>query len=208
MDKYLTNYRVWYQGRNLREKLLVITLSWALIYAIFSILFFHSIDAASEQNTKDLKTTNDQIKNWQTQLKFLADIPKTALYKEWVSEHNNYQALKDKYKNLLGKPGSNKWDDIIKTILSNYPNITIEKIENLPESAYETGKIQSTPDSIYQQQMRLSVLGNFQDIVAYLSSLEAAMPTIHWDTLNYTVTTYPIARVEMEFSILYEKTKS
>lgn len=208
MDKYLLQYKTWFEGRNLREKLLVFALSWAIIYAIFSIFLFRSIDVASEKNAKDLKTTEDQIKNWQNQLKFLADIPNTPLYKEWIVEHKNYQSLKDKYKNLLETPSDSKWDDIIKTVLNKYPNITIEKIENKPETAYITSKIQSEPDSIFQQQMLVAVLGDFNDIVSYLTSLEAAMPTIHWDTLNYTVTEYPIARVQMEFSILYEKPKS
>lgn len=205
MDKYLLQYKTWFQERNLREKILVIVLSWAIIYAIFALLLIYPVDVAIEKNTKDLKASTDAVENWKNQLKFLADIPKTELYKEWVIEQKNHESLKDKYKDLLGHPGEDRWDSIIKTVLNKYPNIIMEKIENGPEKAYTTSKIKTDSDSILQQQMRVSVLGNFQDIVGYLTALEAAMPTIHWDTLDYTVTEYPIAHVQMEFSILYEK---
>ncbi len=208
MDERLQQFKTWFEKRSLREKLWVTGLSFAIIYALFSLILFRPIDNRHAELTQQLKTASDNVKNWQTQLQYLTEIPKTNSYKEWVKEHNNYLLLKDKYKNLLGKSGPEKWDEIIKTVLSEYPNIAIEKIENKPETLYETSKIQSKPDTIYQQQMRVTVKGDFNDIVSYLISLENALPSIHWDTLTYTVTDYPLAQVEMEFSIIYEKSKA
>ncbi len=99
-------------------------------------------------------------------------------------------------------------DDIIRTILANYPNITIVSVENLKEQVYETNKLGNSTETIYQQQMRLEVIGTFQDIVDYLVTLEKTLPTIHWDSLSYVVNDYPNGQVEMEFSILYEKTST
>lgn len=208
MDERLQQFKTWFEKRNLREKLWVTGLSFAILYAVFSLILFRPVDTRYAELSQQLKTASDNAKNWQTQLQYLTEIPKSNTYKEWVKEHNNYLMLKDKYKNLIGKSGSEKWDEIIKTVLSEYPNITIEKIENRPETVFETSKIQSQPDSIYQQQMRVTVRGDYNDIVNYLTSLETALPSIHWDALDYTVTEYPLAQVGMEFSIIYEKSNT
>lgn len=208
MNKYLAIFKKWFDSRNLREKLLVCGLSWAMIYAIFSLTLFMPADTKNKVVLSEIKKTNEKILNWQEQLKYLNEIPNTPIYKEWVSSHKNYQSLKNKYKGLLGNPGTEKWEEIIKTILNEYPNITIEKILNAPEAKFQTNIAQNESDSIFQDQMQLTVIGSFEDIVNYLISLEKALPNIHWDSLNYVVTEYPQARVEMEFSVLYEKSNS
>lgn len=208
MDKFLSKLKAWFDSRQLREKILVTALSWALIYAVFALAFFNQLDARYEDIAKELKIATDKNTSWETQLKYLAEIPNSKLYKDWVSEHADYVTLKSKYKNLLGASGQDKWDDVIRTILANYPNITIVSVENLKEQVYETNKLGSNTETIYQQQMRLEVIGTFQDIFDYLTTLEKTLPTIHWDSLNYVVNDYPNGQVEMEFSILYEKTST
>jgi hypothetical protein len=203
----LTKFKDWFEERNLREKLLVCALSWAAIYATFSFILFYPIDSVRATLHTQIKATRSDITNWQTQLKFLKEIPNTQIYKDWVKQHQNYSTLKDKYKHMIGQQDNNQWDNIISTVLQEFPNITVEKIGNGAETSFISAKIQSMPDTLYQQKMTVIVLGNFDDIVSYLSSLEKAMPNIHWDTLNYEVTVYPLARVAMEFSVLYEKPK-
>ena len=205
MNKYLQKFKEWFATRNLREKFFVCILSWSLLYAIFSLILFRPVELKTNQLADDLKKTNNQIDSWKLQLKYLKDIPSTPLYKEWVVRHSNYEALKEKYKNLLGDPNDKKWETILKTVLSDYPNITIGAIHHEPEAAYQTSKIKSEPESIYQQQLRLTVTGDFQNIVGYLLYLEKTLPNIHWNTLTYEVKDYPMAEVQMEFSILYEK---
>lgn len=208
MQNYLNQYKNWYESRLPREKLLTLLVSWAVIYALFSLCIFQIQDTRKEKLSGDLKETRTKITSWQNQLNYLNEIPKTPLYKEWVNQHKNYDELKKKYKNLLDMPVSERWSEIIKTILQTYPNITIEKIENDPESAYKNEQIKTIPDTIYEQKMRISVLGNFEDILGYLKSLESTLPNIHWNTLSYEVVEYPNAKVQMEFSILYEKPKA
>ncbi len=207
MENTLTKFKTWFEKRDLREKLLVSGLSWAIIYALFALILFRPLDIESTELAVNIKKANDDIASWQTQLKFLKDIPNTAIYKEWVASHKSYQALKDKYKDLLGKPVEEKWDEIIKSVLSNYPNIKIERIQNAPEVLFQGNPALGNTDSIYQQQAQVVALGNFPDILGYLSYLEGAVPNINWDSFSYKVIEYPQARVEMEFSVLYEKSK-
>jgi dynactin complex subunit len=208
MDKHLSKLKTWFESRQLREKLLVTALCWAVIYACFALIIFNRLDARYNDIAKELKAANDKNDIWKSQLNYLAEIPNSKLYKEWASENAIYANVKSKYKNLLGGSGQDKWDGVIRTVLSNYPNITVVRIENLNEQVFAANKLGSITETIYQQQMRLEVIGSFQDIVDYLLSLEKTLPTIHWDTLSYTVDNYPYGQVEMEFSILYEKTST
>lgn len=204
-SNYIRQFKEWFESRNLREKFLVCFFSWALLYAIFAIIFFRPLDIEKTKLAEKIKKSNDQITSWKAQLKFIKDIPNTALYKEWSARHEKYLSLKKYYKNLLGDQGDEKWDAILQTVLGDYPNITVDSIHHSPESAYQTGKVDSKPDAIYQQQLRLSVIGEYSDIVGYLTYLEKTLPNIYWNTLTYETMEYPLAQVEMEFSVIYEK---
>jgi hypothetical protein len=208
MNDLILRYKTWFETRNLRERLLVCGLSWALIYAMFSVFAFNSLDKEAAELKTKMKKTNDEIVSSQTQLKYLHEIPSSPVYKDWVKSQANFQSLKDKYKNLLGKSVSEKWDEIIKAVLNNYPNILIEHIQNSPETQFQGLTIDTGSVSVYQQKAQVTALGNFQDIYSYLVYLEKAMPNIHWDRFSYKVTEYPQARIEMEFSVLYEKPKT
>lgn len=205
MNEYIEKFKAWFTSCTLRERAFVCALSWAVIYAFFSLTLYRPVDATKKDLSEQLKKTNDQIESWKAQLKYLKEIPNTPLYKEWSMHRKNYETLRDKYKNLLGTPSAEKWDAIIKTVLTSYPNITIESVHNAPEMVYTAAKIQSAPESIYQHQMKLTVLSNYFDAVGYLQYLEKNLPNIHWDTLTYEVKEYPTAEVSMEFSILYDK---
>lgn len=207
MDNLLDRFKVWFELRDFREKLLITGLSWAAIYAIFALILLNPLDNQAVAMAVNIKKVHDDIVLWQTQLKYLKSIPDSPLYKDWISNRNSYESLKNKYKNLLGEPVDEKWDNIINAVLGNYPNITIEHIQNSPEAVFQDKSSNDKSDSIYQQQAQILAMGNFPDIVGYISYIEKTVPNIHWDKLSYKVTEYPLAKVEMEISVLYEKTK-
>ncbi len=105
MDKYLSKLKIWFESRQLREKILVTALSWALIYAVFALACFNRLDARYNDIAKELKVANDKNTSWETQLKYLAIFPTPSYIKIGVSEHADYVNLKSKYKNLLGASG-------------------------------------------------------------------------------------------------------
>lgn len=205
MNNYSRKFKEWFELRNLREKFFICFFSWAVIYALFSLTLFLPLDRKSNIASETIKIARDKINSWKTQLKFIKEIPNTTLYKEWIVRHQNYLDLKAKYRNLLGDPNDKNWASILKTVLSDYPNITISSVHHTPETTYQTEKVASEPDIIYQQKLNLSVVSEFQDTVGYLLYLEKTLPNIHWDTLIYDVKEYPLANVDMEFSVLYEK---
>lgn len=205
MNDYIKQFKIWYEERELRERLLACALTWAIFYALFSFFLFSPIDNERLELATSIKQATDKIDNWKLQLEYLQKIPNTPLYKEWVSHNKSYEALKKTYKDILGKPVSEQWKDIMNSVLRDYPNIRIEHVSNSAETVYQPSLSKTHDDAIYQEQMRLTVFGNYRDIVSYLEVLENGLPNIYWNSLNYEVVEYPVAKVDMEFSVLYEK---
>jgi len=205
MNDYIKQIKRWYSFRILREKLLFIGLCWALIYAIFSYIVFIPLERTREQLTIDIKTAENEISNWKIQISALNKIPESPLYKKWQIEHQTFDNKTKAYRSLLQASSAINWEDIVKSILHLDNNIIIEQIKNFPEELYNPPEFK-IPIPVYQQRLLLVVQSNYFDTIAYLKRLQAALPTIHWESLSYHVVQYPVAKVELEFLVLYEKT--
>lgn len=205
MNNYLQVIRSWYDARNVREKLLVLALSWALLYALFSFFLFRPIDAEKIRLETAIKDANNDIKNWHLQITALKKIPQTPLYKEWLNQHQSLQSLRGKYHGYINEPPSKQWADVIRAILQSHNNINLVEIKNSPETAYHPPQAQLVSKKLFQQQLQVVVNSNYADTILYLNHLEKVLPNLHWNKLTYTVLKYPLAKVEMEFSIIYEK---
>lgn len=204
MNEYLLKFKAWYEQRQMREKLLVLALGWAFMYGIFSLFLFRPLDAKKAFLEADIKEINNQIQSWQIQIDAINKIPNTPLYKEWAKHRHSLQSLQDQYKFFLQNSPIQQWEGVIKTILESQPNVRINEIKNIPESIYNAASL-GTTIKMYQQQLIVDVNSDFYDTITYLQRLEKLLPNIHWDSLNYEVVQYPMAKVEMEFSLIYEK---
>ncbi len=205
MREQIIAFKIWYEARPTREKLLVLVLTCAIIYALFNYLLFNPLDKEEVRLTQNLKTSRQQIKMWQTQIKTLQSISETPLYKKWQAQRQLFDSLQGKYKGLIQSSPATQWQDIIKATLGSQKNITLVQIKNLPESLYNPAGLPADANKIYEQRLTLIIYSNYFDTLNYIRTLEEALPNIHWTTLNYTVAQYPVAKVEMEFSIFYEK---
>ncbi|EKD71874.1 MAG: hypothetical protein ACD_46C00080G0009 [uncultured bacterium] len=193
----------WYNFRSVREKMLTIGLIWAFLYAVFYFTFFKPLDKESSALMTDINEAKNQLTAWSDQINTVKKIGNTPLYKQWLINEKNFQIKKNAYKSLLSS--SIQWQSIVRSILLSSNNVTIEQIKNFPESIYVPPGMVQTTTKIYQQKMMLVIYSNYFDTINYIRHLEKILPTIHWDNLNYQVVQYPMAKIEMEFSVLYEK---
>lgn len=205
MKQYLENFKSWYECREIREKLLVVALGWAFLYAIFSLLFFRQLDQKKSTILNEMTELNNQITSLKTQIDAVNKISSTPLYKEWLKHRQALLNLQGQYKFFIKNNPTQQWQDIIKTILQSQNNVTLVEVKNSPETNYNPSALTDVTAKIYQQQLHVAVYSNFVDTVNYLQGLEKALPNIHWDSLNYEVVKYPIAKITTEFSIIYEK---
>lgn len=204
MKTHLIKFKKWFDARVVREKLLVIGLIWAFIYAVFSLLLFQPLDKKITKIRAEILEAKNQLSNWHLQIEALKKIGESELYKNWVKQEKIFENKKNTYKSQLILSSAIQWQGIVKSVLSSWENVTIEQIQNKSESLYVIPEIRSV-NKIYQQKLNLIVTSNYFDTINYLKRLEKILPTIHWDSLSYKVIQYPKARIEMEFSVLYEK---
>lgn len=205
MNKYFTAFMQWYDSRNMREKLLTLALACAFVYAIFSLTLFQPLDAKLKIVRTDITEMRSQIDNWKVQTDAIKKIPQSPLYKEWLAQSQSLHQLQAQYKALLHTPPTKQWQDIIATLLQSQSNISLVQIKNFPEADYNLTTVGKIKTKIFQQKLSIIVYGNYFDTVQFLERLEKTLPSLHWDSLKYEVAQYPIAKVEMEFSIIYEK---
>ncbi|MBI1195734.1 MAG: hypothetical protein GC138_07805 [Gammaproteobacteria bacterium] len=95
---------------------------------------------------------------------------------------------------------------LLQALLKSQTGLHLTKLENLPVkriSAEEdpanptaqtaAGNPAPTRTDMYQHGVRLTVEGNFVDILNYLKTAEAMPWQIYWDRIDYTVVNYPKA---------------
>lgn len=202
---YITRFKAWYETRNTRERLLVFFLGWSFLYAFFTFLFFYPIENKETTLQEEIKKINSTIESLQNQNKALDTIMKSSLSKEWKKNRSVFDKLKKQYNLLLKSTPTQQWVDAIRTLLQTQTNINLVEIKNFPEMPFKPDYIKGEELKIYRQQLSLVVLSNYFETLNYIQKLEKSLVNLHWDTLSYTVEQYPIARVELELSVFYEK---
>ncbi|MBA3661728.1 MAG: hypothetical protein H0W64_08380 [Gammaproteobacteria bacterium] len=216
MNEYLLKARIWFETRSIREKLFVLLLSWALIYAFTNFLFINVEEHRTAVLRAEIKEIEHRINAWKTQINALNKLAESDLYKKWLLQHQAFSSLRGQYKFLQNASPTKQWQDVIRAVLQSQNNITLLKIKNFPESSYTTSSTgptepaapaakPSSTNNIFQQRLLLAVSSDYFGTLNYLKRLEDLLPNIRWDLLSYEVFQYPFAKVEMEFSILYEK---
>ncbi|TAK74635.1 MAG: hypothetical protein EPO11_06600 [Gammaproteobacteria bacterium] len=208
MNEWLISLRNWYEPRPSRERVLILFLGWAIVYALFYFIFFSPLDKESKALHETLKTEEDTITNWEVQIAALNKIATTPLYKKWQQQNKLFVSLHQKYKNLLKSSSTKQWQDIIKTVLQAQTNITLVQIKDFPEVVYNPANLPISSTTLYEQRLLVVIFSNYFDTIDYIQHLESLLPNIHWNSLNYQVTQYPVAKIEMEFSIFYDKSNA
>ena len=205
MNKHLVNFKYWYESRPLREKLLVILLGWTFFYALYSLILLNPVQNKENILSKEIKTIQEQIQTTQIQIDALHQIPNTPLYKSWLSHQEAMQKLQNKYKVILQEAPSTQWQAFLNVILEPQNNITLVEVKNFPETIYNPIITPESTNKIYQQKLQVTIYSNYIDAVSYMQYLEKRLPNIHWDQLSYQVVKYPVGKIQMGFSIYYEK---
>ena len=177
-----------------------------LIYAIFYFAILRGAEKKHRLLLEEINTTEQQQIQTKLQIDVLKKIGESPLYKTWQQQNKLLQTMQTKYSRLIHTPSQDEWQNILRSILEINPAITIAQIKNFPESEYKSTNGNSLAAKLYQQRLLIVFYGNYFDTLDFLTGLEKALPTLHWTSLSYQVVQYPIAKIELELAILYEKT--
>jgi MSHA biogenesis protein MshJ len=206
MNNSLIKLDRWYRLRNTRERIFIMLLGCAFIYAIFYFILFRTVEYKRELLRAEIHIKENQISSWSLQINAVKKIASSPLYQKWKTHEEKLKALHKKYENFILPPTSTYWQNAIKTVLSNQKTITTDEIKYFPATLFSNLSLTKTKTQVFEQKVHVTVYGNYFDTIDYLKNLEKALPIAQWESLNYQVAQYPTAKVEVEFSILYEQT--
>lgn len=203
MNKYIIAFRQWYEQRDLREKILTVGLSAVLIYALFSLFLFRPINNKKAEITTEITELENKNATLVLQVDALNKLSGSVLYRQWSSERARLGVLQEKYRNLMESSSIIQWQNIIKNILSAQPNVTLVEVKNFTPVKFTPINLAGSTSSLYQHPLQLIIYSNYFDTITYLKRLEKLLPNVHWDSIKYDVQQYPLAKVEIQFSVIY-----
>lgn len=206
MNKQLVRLDHWYRLRNTRERVFIMLLGFSFLYALLYFMFFRSVEYKRELLLAEIHQKNNQISAWTLQIDAVNKISASPLYQKWKAHQAKLNALHKQYENFILPPTSTYWQNAIKTVLSNEKSISTDEIKYYPATLFSNLSLTKSTTKVYEQKVHVTVYGSYFDTIDYLKNLEKALPIAQWETLNYQVAQYPTAKVEVEFSILYEQT--
>ena len=204
MNQYILAFRKWYELRAQRERFFTLLLCWALLYLLFNVCLFNGLDKRKAAVTMEINLLSTAVQDWNKQIAIVNQLAQDPLYKKWLNQYQLFNHLQGQSSTLLQVPTAQQWQSIIRAILQEKKNVTLVQIKNFPETLYSPANI-PMPIKVYEQRFLVSIYSSFFDAVNYLQYLEGLLSNIHWNSLTYQVIQYPVAKVEMEFSIFYEK---
>lgn len=91
---------------------------------------------------------------------------------------------------------------VVREVLEQSNELRIERIDYLPPEVFDPGTRRRSSPGIFRHTVELTLEGSYFDLLEYLQGLEALPWRLHWDTLNYEVTHYPVGDIELTVSTL------
>lgn len=207
MFDYYLRFKKYYEGLKGRERWLVALLGWVIIYLFFDMFFYKPVNREIGKLAGDKEIMIKQIDVWQTQIAALNQLQKTPQYQQWLAQKQLEEKLRSKFKTLTGQTVAMQWQAVISSILHNYKDIRLVSIIGKDEQN-TPGVDATTHSNMVEQHLVLTIYGNYFNTIQYIQSLEQGLGGIKWANLDYAVVQYPIAKVELELAVIYEKQPS
>ncbi|MFN4289506.1 MAG: hypothetical protein ACK4E7_01350 [Permianibacter sp.] len=196
-----------FQALSLRERVLVIVMTLAVIAALTNFLFFLPLQdqlRAERQQQQEHQRRREQLENelsqlqaWQARQEDGSEL--VVVEQQLASINQQIQQLSQR----MVPP--QEMTALLQQLLAREQGMQVIALEKLPlaqPSESETDALVSAEMPLYRHRLRLSLRGNYFDSLRYLQAMEALPWTVYWDSLEYRVETYPQAILTVEIATL------
>lgn len=194
---------------SLRERLLIILMTLAVIAAVAEFSFFapmreqikteKQLQADSQQRREQLENELSQLQAWQASQEDGSQLRNVEQQLAQVEQH--IQQLSQR----MVAPA--EMTALLQQLLAREQGMQVVALEKLPleqpalDAAVSTGHVLS-PVPLYRHRLRLSLRGSYFDSLRYLKAMEALPWTVYWDSLDYQVERYPQGILTVEIATL------
>lgn len=207
MNSYITQITDYLHALTLRERLLVLAVTCALIYLLTDSLLL------SSHHEQAKAYSQKQIEIQQQQQSLAKEIEQNIALLEQEKEKKNQteqhiadikQQLADVTQKLDAQLNTlvppTQVTELLRSLLSHTTNLKIvalnnENVREIELNSNQNNAVNTEAAKLYEHATIIELTGEYQQLYNYLQALENSQWQLLWDTLHYQVVEYPKARI-------------
>lgn len=183
-----------------REKILITLVGWVAVIFISLTFLVEPKIAEYQKVERDITRLNNSISSLKQQIELaqfrLQKDPNVEINKQYQALTLESQDLAELLSNRVAALVSpSQMAQLLETVLQESSKLTLLSMSTLRS---ERLLDENNVAGYYIHPVKLVLSGNYFDIEAYLSSLEALPVKYYWRNFNYEVKKYPIAELSIE----------
>ncbi|MFT5675440.1 MAG: MSHA biogenesis protein MshJ [Paraglaciecola sp.] len=194
---------------SLREQAFIVVCGCALVIASIYLVLMEPISLHNQKLQRDIASSQKGLtalsKQVEEILQNLASDPNDALrerlqvLKTEISSIDTM--LEDQTVNLVP---ANKMPQMLEKVLASSKGLKVIELQSLPSMPIlQDVQIDIAADTnLFRHGVILTLEGKYFDIQAYLEKMESLEWQFYWKKFDYSVSKYPVARVEVELYTL------
>lgn len=207
-------------SRIMRERVLIFLTLLAVVFLCWQLLVQSSIDAEHKRLVLAEASVQKERKALETTISTLtlamASSPALAKQKTMGELNASIAAVEGRLAGLSqGLISAQQLPKVLEEVLVRTAAIKLLQLRTLPVSELQlatplpmaaaeganntdSAKPKATGTGVYKHSVLIRVSGSYAQVVKLLQDVEALPWKFYWESLNYTVTTYPNAEIEIQ----------
>jgi len=198
-----------FNGLTVREKSIFFPTLLIVVWAAWDAYIYQPIKTKQEQLTKELNAINIQLSAQQqaaTQIEALGKIDPDQANKHKLAEVKlELQKLKQQL-----DIGDKKFvpaglmAEVLRDLLKQNTGLKLIRLETLPVTTLSESSEQQS--WVYRHGLSIILSGNYFNTLNYLKSLESLPWRFNWDSIDYQVIEYPVAKTTLNvYTLSFEE---
>jgi MSHA biogenesis protein MshJ len=192
----------------LRERVILLTLGLALIFALFDSVLTAPVAQRLKQLEQETTRANERNQAAQALLADLAGKadPDVALRQRLVAARANYERRLEQTAGLrAGLIPAREMPGLLEELASAYPGLRLVGLRNLPpEPVGELAK-QDGPPALYRHGVEIEVEGGYAQLVGFLERAERMPRQPFWDHAALDASKHPALRLKLRLYTLSQE---
>lgn len=215
MSQLYAKFDTFLKALTLREKLLMLFVGIATMYAAWDAVFFGIFNKTHQQYMSKIDDVENELLNVDKQLneltsQFIATGNPNQQLKLAINESNQHlqeleQSLSATFESLVPPK---EVTNFIRSLLLENSGLKLIALNNEPVEVINLNlqaadkSQQNDSARLYQHATNIKLSGDYVALYNYLIKLEQSEWTLYWDQLQYQVTTYPNAEITLRIYTL------
>lgn len=208
MPPALTQLQQKIDSRVLRERVLLFLTALALVFLLWSLMFQNAIDARQSELSNQLNNVRTQRQALDAQIATVslavANNPNTEKQHTIATLKAERAQLDADLANLSqGLVSAAELPQILQDVLLQTGELKLVQMQTLPVQELQLAGVETNDGAevngagVFKHEVVLKVSGNYFQVLTFLTSLESTRWRFYWEQLDYAVTDYPNADIEL-----------